>query len=93
MDRLRQEVLDHEGAISGPRLSHHEFNVDYTASNDPGPEVEAVVFYLTDQTVSFADRAEAELGEAYEDELAAANDAAVHTKSNLYTNTCKVHMP
>ena len=93
MDRLRIEVLDHEGAISGPRLSHHEFNVDYTARHDPGPDVERVSFYLVDSNASFRDVAEAEIGKAYLDQLTASNEAAVHAKANLYTVPCKVHYP
>lgn len=93
MDRLRIEVLDHEGAVSGPRLSHHEFNVDYTARHDPGPDVERVTFYLVDSNASFRDVAEAEIGKAYLDQLEASNEAAVHAKDNLYTVPCKVHYP
>lgn len=93
MDKLRQEVLDHEGAIPGPRLSHHEFNVDYVANNDPGPAVEAVAFYLVDSSANFRDVAEAEMGKAYEDQFTASNNAAVHAESNLYTVPCKVHYP
>ena len=93
MDKLKQEVLDHEGAISGPRLSHHEFNVEYFRKHDPGPEVEDVVFYLTDQNRRFSEVADSELGRALLDQVKAANDAAVHAKSNLYTVPCKVHLP
>lgn len=93
MNLLRQEVLDHEGAINGPRLSHHEFNVAYTRQRDPGPEVEAVAFYLADQTASLRDTAELHIGRAYEDQLLSANNAAVHARSNTYTVPCKVHYP
>jgi hypothetical protein len=93
MNLLRQEVLDHEGAINGPRLSHHEFNLAYTRQRDPGPQLEAVAFYLADQTASLQDTAETHIGRAYEDQLLASNNAAVHAPSNTYTVPCKVHYP
>ena len=93
MDILKQEVLDHEGAISGPRLSHHEFNVAYTSRRDPGPVVEGVVFYLADQTASLQKVAELQIAQAYEAPMLAANTAAVHASSNTYTVPCKVHYP
>jgi hypothetical protein len=93
MDVLRQEVFYHEGNVSGPRLSHHQLNKDYTAKHDPAPKVESVVFYLTDQSVSLAKRMDSELGAAYLDQLALAHESQVHAPTNLYTVPCKVHIP
>jgi hypothetical protein len=93
MDALRQEVFYHEGNVPGPRLSHHQLNKDYTAIHDPAPKVESVVFYLTDQSVDFVDRMDAELGAAYLDQLSLAHESQVHAPANLYTVPCKVHIP
>lgn len=90
MDVLRNEVRDHEGSISGPRLSHHEFNLRHTAAHDPGPALESVVFLVAEPP--FGRAADAELGRAYMDALEEANNDAVHDEQNLYTVTCKVHI-
>ena len=92
MDALRQEIREHEGSVAGARLSHHAFNVQYTGRNDPGPAVEGIAFRPapTDNFVSLAEQA---LGTAYDQALATANHAAVHASANLYTVTCKVHLP
>ena len=91
MNTLKSQVLDHEGAISGPKLSHHEFIISYTGQHDPGPSVEPIAFlHNGGGLVQAIDSA---LGTAYLDAEATADTAAVHAPSNLYTITCKAHIP
>lgn len=92
MNALLDEVRDHEGSVAGPRLSHHDFNVQYTAQHDPGPALEGLVLRPAPSD-NFTRVAEAAVGNAYETALETANNAAVHAGSNLYTVSCKVHQP
>jgi hypothetical protein len=92
MDSLRTEMRMHEGSVAGYRLSHHQFNISYTRQNDAGPAMEGVIFRVPPGG-RFADAARGELGRAYETNMEAANNAAVHAASNTFKVTCKAQIP
>lgn len=91
MNTLKQQVFDHEGAISGPRLSHHEFILTYTAQRDPGPVFEGIAFVVNG--TNFTAAKDTAFGKAYLDAYAVADKATVHAPSNLDPVTCKAHYP
>lgn len=100
MDSFRREVLEHEGAMVGPKKSHHAEAVKYAAAHDPGPAIEGLVVYFPESFFDparpneFADRVATELGILYLTQMELSNLLIVHDQSNLpRPPACKVQLP
>ena len=95
VDRIRNEVLWHEGALVGPRRSHHATFVSYFATHDPAEIAERVSTALpadANDSVFHDYRRKAE-GAAGYDQVLFNDSVIVHARSNLMTPFCKLRMP